>query len=273
MGQPSNSDKCSEATDGAACQSEGRTQAFGSTRCTTRCTEKMSCDMPTSAARIQRRRTGVDGRTFEDIEAYGAEQWLGELAEELREKTYQPQAVRRVYHPEAGRQAAALGHPHDPRPRGADGDGAGLGADLRGRPAAGAIRLPAGTQRAWTRCRQVHRLLNNGYTEVVDADLAGYFDSIPHAELMQVGGASGRRSARAASDQDVAGSAGRGNRQAGRTRSERPATRTRDGARRKAHRSRHCWRICICDGSCWAGRSWGTTSGLKRTSSTMPTTS
>jgi RNA-directed DNA polymerase len=42
---------------------------------------------------------GVDEQTIEDIEAYGVEKWLKELAEELRTKRYQPQAVRRVYIP------------------------------------------------------------------------------------------------------------------------------------------------------------------------------
>ncbi len=39
---------------------------------------------------------GVDGQEFEDIEKYGVEGWLGELAEELKSRTYQPQPVRRV---------------------------------------------------------------------------------------------------------------------------------------------------------------------------------
>jgi len=37
--------------------------------------------------------TGVDGQTFTDIETYGIERWLGELTQELRTKTYRPQAV------------------------------------------------------------------------------------------------------------------------------------------------------------------------------------
>ncbi|MGH8566281.1 MAG: hypothetical protein ACREXW_20265 [Gammaproteobacteria bacterium] len=39
----------------------------------------------------------MDDERFEDIEAHGVERWLGELAEDLRKKTYRPQAVRRVY--------------------------------------------------------------------------------------------------------------------------------------------------------------------------------
>jgi len=42
---------------------------------------------------------GVDGQTFADIEAYGERRWLDELAEELRNETYQSQPVRRVFIP------------------------------------------------------------------------------------------------------------------------------------------------------------------------------
>ena len=48
---------------------------------------------------------GVDGQTFEDIEEYGVQKWLDELAQELKSRTYQPQPVRRVFPSTAGRLA------------------------------------------------------------------------------------------------------------------------------------------------------------------------
>ena len=42
---------------------------------------------------------GVDGQKFEDIDGYGVERWLDELAQELKNRTYQPMPVRRVYIP------------------------------------------------------------------------------------------------------------------------------------------------------------------------------
>ena len=44
---------------------------------------------------------GVDGQDFADIEAYGVGRWLGELALALREESYQPDPIRRVFIPKA----------------------------------------------------------------------------------------------------------------------------------------------------------------------------
>ena len=127
---------------------------------------------------------GVEGQTFEDIEAYGYERWLDELAEELREQRYGPQAVRRVYIPKPDGKQRPLGIPTikdrvvqmaallvlEPI----------FEADLQ--PEQHAYR-PG--QSALDAVQKVQALLKSGHTEVVDADLSGYFDSIPHAELMK----------------------------------------------------------------------------------------
>ena len=54
---------------------------------------------------------GVDGQTFEDIESYGRESWLRELAQALKEQGYRPQAIRRVYIPKPNGKLRPLGLP------------------------------------------------------------------------------------------------------------------------------------------------------------------
>ena len=129
---------------------------------------------------------GVDGQDFVDIESYGLERWLGELAEELRSKTYRPQAVRRMLIPKPGQ-------PGRTRPLGIptiEDRVAQTVALLVLEPIFEADLQPEQYayrpgRSALDAVRKVHSLLNTGHTEVLDADLSGYFDSIPHAELMK----------------------------------------------------------------------------------------
>jgi len=127
---------------------------------------------------------GVDGQSFSDIEEYGRERWLSELVQELRTETYRPAAVRRVWIPKADGKQRPLGVPTirdrvvqmafvivvEPI----------LDEDLQ--PEQHAYRAGHDAHQA---VREVQAWLDRGYTEVVDADLSGYFDTIPHHELMK----------------------------------------------------------------------------------------
>ena len=127
---------------------------------------------------------GVDGLSFDKIESKGLRKWLEELAVDLRKKTYSADPVRQVWIPKANGKERPLGIPTvrdrvvqtavvlvlEPI----------FEADLQ--PEQYAYRRHRSAQDA---VKHVHRLVRNGYNEVVDADLSGYFDSIPHADLMR----------------------------------------------------------------------------------------
>lgn len=126
---------------------------------------------------------GVDGQTFEEIKEHGEERWLRELQHELQAKTYRPRAVKRVLIPKPGGGERPLGIPTI-KDRVAQTAAKLIlepifEADLR--EEAHGYRPGRG---AWQAVEQVHRALKDGKTEVVDADLSKYFDTIPHAELM-----------------------------------------------------------------------------------------
>src|SRR5262249_52261590 len=129
---------------------------------------------------------GVDGQDFADIEAYGLQRWLGELALALRQETYRPDPIRRVYIPKANGKLRPLGI-----------------STLRDRVCMTAAMLVLepifeadlppeqyghrpgrNAQQAGV---EVDARLLRGHPEVVDADLADYFGSIPHAELLKSG--------------------------------------------------------------------------------------
>ncbi|HEX5462164.1 MAG TPA: group II intron reverse transcriptase/maturase [Steroidobacteraceae bacterium] len=128
---------------------------------------------------------GVDGQEFTDIESYGRERWLGELVQELREKKYQPQAVRRVFIPKrggTGRRPLGIPSIRDRTVQMAAVLVLGpiIEADL---PSEQYAYRPE--RNALSAVRQVYHLLKTGHTKVIDADLAAYFDSIPHFELLR----------------------------------------------------------------------------------------
>src|SRR6187397_1975638 len=188
IGQPNNSEERSETADGVARESEGRSRLP-----LLRAVRQISRDDILAHAWAQCRSNqgapGTDGQDFADVEAYGVERWLGELALALRKETYRPDPLRRVFIPKANSTAKSP----KLRPLGI--------STLRDRvcmtaamlvlypifeadlpPEQYAYRPGRNAQQAVI---EVEETLFRGHPEVVDADLADYFGSIPHAELMK----------------------------------------------------------------------------------------
>ncbi len=127
---------------------------------------------------------GTDGQTFQDIASYGTDRWLDELAEDLRKETYEPAPVRRVWIPKSNGGRRPLGIPTI-RDRVVQ-----TAAVLVLEPIFEADLQPE--QYAYRRGKNaldavnhVRQLLVSGHTDVIDADLSGYFDTIPHSDLLK----------------------------------------------------------------------------------------
>jgi len=127
---------------------------------------------------------GVDRQDFADVEAYGVQRWLGELAQALRDESYKPEAIRRVWIPKANGKRRPLGIS-------TLRDRVCMTAAMRVLEPIFEADLPPEQyayrpgRRAQEAATEVKELLHRRHSDVVDADLSDYFGSIHHAELLK----------------------------------------------------------------------------------------
>ena len=127
---------------------------------------------------------GIDGIAFEAVEAQGVERYVERIAEELRNKTYKPMPVRRVYIPKPDGSKRPLGIP-----------------TIKDRVVQMAVKLVIEPlfEADFQECsygfrpgRDAHQAMDEvnlqlrcKNTQVIDADITKYFDTIPHDKLLK----------------------------------------------------------------------------------------
>jgi RNA-directed DNA polymerase len=130
---------------------------------------------------------GIDGMSVEALRDHDGtrELWLTRLEEDLRNKTYIPKPIRRVYIPKGNGEKRPLGIP-----------------TVKDRTVQMAVKMLIEPifeadfhensfgyrpkRRAHEAIEAINKALRNGRREIVDADLSSYFDTIPHAKLMRL---------------------------------------------------------------------------------------